>query len=338
MLLEYGVIYSQPYYYYSLIKYRSESPTDWYFKIMKYNLKKGTEIVYADKVEFSIKLDPTGKWIMHTPNMEQSVIYNTEDTSKVIKVVDDFYPEALYYSQIHRKLYVLGGNMFDDHIKLSIIDIESGKEIKPVYLPSSACEEETPFFSKDENKFFMMVVDKAKNEYQNKSYVAVFSTVTDKIIEQIYLRDIGLSGAGYHALARGRKGKGIIVSYFSSKPERYYNVYDFEKNQKSVFVNSKVDAEPYFLGEDCQYLALVELKKNKLKGGTIVDLPSGIVKIYDAKTAQLVKTLTYPKECIIKFYDEYPNDIYPLGVKVNGVVAKFSIESLKTTHGNNLKK
>lgn len=82
------------------------------------------------------------------------------------------------------------------------------------------------------------------------------------------------------------------------------------------------------LGDSCQYLALVELKKGLIEGKDPFDMPSGIVKIFDAKTAQLLKTLNYPEEKAIVFFDDYPNDIYPLGVEANGIVTKFTTDSL----------
>jgi hypothetical protein len=329
-----NVLCAQPFHYYSVkigVDSTSEYPQS-IFKIIKYNIKTGEEGIYLkySTIDKTV-LDPTRTWILFADYREGSKILSSEDTSKVIYISYDLLPHVIRYSRAKNKLYVIGNNRRDniyDTKMLTVIDINSGEDEKSLTLPESTWEYNTPFFSTDESKLYILIQDSTGIDYNDKTKIVEFSTATNSIIAEKELKNVGYPGAKAYTLERGRKGKGIILSGYRPNIERYYQIYDFEKGTSSAFVFSPVNADAYMLGEECQYLALVELKQGKLTSGTPYYVPSGIVKIYDANTARLIKTLTYPEEYLIKFYDDYPNDIYPLGVEVNGVVSKFSTDSL----------
>jgi hypothetical protein len=344
LMLMTGVLYSQPYKFYSELSRidTSASINQRTFKITYVNLRTGEDKLFCDGVFSDVFLvDQTVNWIITGDFTSGYNAKGVKDTGVVIVLPDNIIPHVIRYSNTKNKLYIIGNNRYSDSSetkKLCVLDITAKRSITERTLPRSTYEYYSPFFSEDESKLYFTSNDSLGAEYNDNTCVTIFSTETNLITNKILLRNIGYPDAGYYTMLRGRKGKGIIVSDYKTKADKYYQIYDFEKGTSSAFVHSTVNADAYMLGEDCRYLALVELKKGLIGNSDPYDVPSGIVKIFDAKTGQLLKTLTYPEETAIVFYDDYPNDIYPLGVEVNGVVSKFSIEGLKKIESNDMNK
>lgn len=335
------LVYSQPYQYYTILNYVDS--TDVYketiWKILCENIKTGVTTTYINKARLDdFLIDPTGTWLMYGIDKKGLNIYHYQDTTNILIVPYNILPNSIRYSKLKNKIYVIGNNRYADSNNTKIfcaIDVPTGATEKELTLPEATWEYYSPFFSTDESKLYILIQDSIGTDYNDKTKLVEFSTITNSIIGEKELKSRGYPGAVAYNLERGRKGKGIIYSGYRPNVERYYNIYDFEKETSSAFIYSPVNADAYMLGDSCQYLALVELKKGLIEGIDPFDMPSGIVKIFDAKTAQLVKTLNYPEEKAIVFFDDYPNDIYPLGVETNGIVTKFTTDTLRVQEINN---
>ncbi len=109
-------------------------------------------------------------------------------------------------------------------------------------------------------------------------------------------------------LTFGRNGKGIIGSYSSyNNPVRdfYYRIYDFDADSGLAFIYYNGLSEAYFYyGGD--FLLLLETNKDSF----LKYYHTGLVRIYDAQSGQLIKTFNVPEGGTIYTFDEFPNDIY----------------------------
>ncbi|QKK00086.1 MAG: hypothetical protein HND40_11145 [Ignavibacteriota bacterium] len=132
-----------------------------------------------------------------------------------------------------------------------------------------------------------------------------FSTLNNQIVNQMNLSELGSTGANGYILYKGKKGVGIILSYYNSNSvESYFRIYNFNNGSASNFIYHMGNAEPtntidnkYLILSETAYSAGVEYNK-------------GNIFIYDINTTNLVKTINLPPWGNLYTFENFPNNIY----------------------------
>ena len=303
-----GKLYSQPFIYFD--KTISDSAFHRFAKICKLDLSTGAVTDFLpEKYDPYILTDPTLTYMLISLRNWPPELYNTSDSSDFY-LVEDFFNvgiDEMLYSPTQNTLFFLTegyrylerfniqNHTFFDRVKLG----------KTSYTNSWMEPPRDAFFSKDENKIYISVIDS-----NNVEQVWTYSVNTHQIIEKRNLS--GLSGyqggLGYN-LCFGRKGIGLIEAYPTYTPNRnlYFNIYSFENNSANTLITNIGECEAYFNGNGEFIVIGSEFDYNNIDS---VNYLKGTFKIYNSSTGQLVKTITLPPKGRIYTFDNYPNDIY----------------------------
>ncbi len=282
--------------------------------IQKLNLKNLNFEIVKDTPAFinDIQTDQKQIWIYVNYFNDRIIAYNTQNLQNYFELPDlGTELGGILFSGINEKSYIFRSSNDYRSTILSIIDNANKNIINNIYLPSNTNQVNSinreAFLSSDEHTLFLIMEDTSFTPIAgaDKDYVTYFSTLTNQIIQQRRLSDMGFQNSDGYLLHRGRDGKGIVQSYFQNVArESYFRVYDFDSDSGSNFIYHQGLSEPFFTGNG-ESLLLAEMADS-----SDISYFTGKFFIYDLTTSNLIKTLTYPRGGEIYTFENYPNDIY----------------------------
>jgi|GEM_PF-1863930 len=328
-------LFAQPYLYneVSLADTASEFTLT---NIMRVNLFSGKAEIFLKNIlihEYNeLRVDAGQNWVSmgyerHYYNYFK--LYNCSDTSNVIQLSEDIHPYHILYSRIKNKIY-LNGVKGDSAAIVTIDPIIKGEVVSYLPLADVTDPHLEAFFSSDENRIYFSQ-EEFPDATGDKTKILYYSVQNNNIARIRPISEVGFHNSDAYDLCRGRNGKGIVKSIiYNSTKDRYFNIYDFDRDISSNFILFHGYAEPFILG-DGKYLALVELE-DKTIGIKGHPCNSGTVYIYDMQSTRLVYTFKFPEANGILFFDSYPDYIFPLGspkpINVDSLVK--SLSGIKT--------
>ncbi|AFH50125.1 PKD domain protein [Ignavibacterium album JCM 16511] len=303
-------IQAQPYIYFPSQKADTVNGIIYPYQILKrYNLKNQTIDVFppqqfADEYIGNIN-EPIQSYMFISFKDFGYILYNLNDTSDYFNIYLDGLIEEFLYLQSNNELYIF----LDDYSRLVVFDLINKLIKSTLNIGKDAGRNvlsepyRNSFFSSDDAKIYFYSVDE-----DNRNKCWVYSLNTHGIINKIELTVLGNSESDSHKMTFGRKGKGIITSGpFYSNPQKdfYYNLYDFDNNISYPTIFNYGFSEAYFNGNG-EFILILQTTKDSVDNY----FHTGLVKIYNSSTGQLVKTITLPPRGVIYTFDNCPNDIY----------------------------
>jgi hypothetical protein len=296
---------AQPYIYFS----KSNEFTE---KILRYNLASNLVEDFFPNQDLgkyaSAVWDPSQSYILIDVEKQSYKLYKTINPSvnfDLNEIINDRIVEMLFLPQTNR-VYAFSV----DYEKLFVIDIINGDVIFTTGLGqytgwnSLMVPTRSTFFSSDKNKIYLFHVDSMSTDQ-----VWIYSLQTNEIIEKRNLSELsGHNGSDCYNLMFGKNGKGIIDSaplYSNPVKEFYYRLYNFDSNVPGALIYHSGLSEAYF---NCngEFILIMDTHLDD----SLRYYHTGIGKIYNSQTGQLVKTISVPAGGIIYTFDNYPNDIY----------------------------
>jgi hypothetical protein len=323
-------VYSQPYAYYTT--YNDTLPGIFGSSIYQYNFQSKESLLLRDSLYINdYTWDNTGDWlIMDQPRAATLLINYNENIS-----YDGLDPHilslgALLYSKIYNKFYLFYD--YSDQEGLTCLksfssSVDDAKEL--LLLPTSEFIDhlynKEAFFSSDENTIYFAVDDTNYIGLDPRRFrMNYFSTQTNSIIRNRPLSEIGYPNASSYSLKKGQKGISVIASYHK-KPEgnvdSYFRVYNFDKDSGYTFIKSIESSEPYFTNYG-KYLILSRTNYDRQK---YQEYNKGVIDIFDASSGKLLKTINYPAQGKIYFYDDYPNQLFYFLKDSTGSITSYTI-------------
>lgn len=315
IILYSNIIFAQPYIYFPK---DVEGENYFYRKIQRFNIK--TNQIEDFPKRFEITLNTQAIWSPDqsylTVNYDNShfLIINCNDTSQYFEHFNSLDESEVYeilFSSNSNKLYVFSENYeLELSNLLSILDLDNGQIIgnvismKHVGYHNLMYPIRNSFFSADGNKIFLYSKDPQSNDEQ----VWTYSLSSGQIIQNRNLSELGFSNSDGYGLTFGKNGNGIIESYTNyNNPVKnfYYNLYDFDNNISSPFIYHNGLAEAYFNGNG-EFILIMDTHLDD----SLRYYHTGVGKIYNSETGQLLKIINVPAGGIIYTFDNYPNDIY----------------------------
>lgn len=303
-----NAIIAQPYIFYS----KTDTTYEHLQKILRFNLAN-----YSVEDFFPNQHSAEYVWSYWEPKQTYLVIgvhnwgytlYNCLNTAinfDLDEVWGKLINEILFSAQ-YNKLYVFS----NEYKKLSVFDVSSGSYLTSLNLSKSdnyndlMYPQRNSLFSSDNNKIYFYNIDT-----NNDEQVWTYSLTTNEIINKSNLSTLGAHiGSDGYSFTFGRKGKAIIESgpnYNNPVKDFYYNLYDFDNNVSSPSIYHYGFAEAYFNG-NAEFILIMDTHLDD----SLRYYHTGLGKIYNSQTSQLVKTINVPAGGIIYTFDNYPNDIY----------------------------
>jgi hypothetical protein len=253
------------------------------------------------------------------------VIHNLLDRKQNLRINID--PDAAVYSKTKNKLYITGK---DNNVNLfSILNIKSGKTELSFKLKSYA-KYGRMFLSGNEDKLYFPYYDTASNSIKPADVkLAYLSALTNKIIPLKNLSDLGIPGADSYYLVNGKKGKGIIESFFDSE-DSYYTLYDFDHDTASPAIFYHGNADSYFTNNG-KYLILAEKMESSAKGDTN-SVCSGSILIYNIQQQKMLESLSLSPGGYLFSFDNYPDNLYYMDNQT-GKIITLNIDSIVKESG-----
>ncbi|MFO7526380.1 MAG: hypothetical protein R6W68_13095 [Ignavibacteriaceae bacterium] len=307
-------IKSQPYIYFNT--QLQDTTYEQLQKIFRFN-------IVTNSIEDFLPQQPIGKYAFPVWEPTQTYLnievhkwsyflYNCLDTSINFDLHDLWglhFDEMLYSPQIN-KLYIFS----DYYAQISEFDILSGTITSQLKLGKTAYPNlliypsHCSFFSSENDRIYIFNVDT-----NDVDQVWTYSLESNQIINKQSLLELGghLGSLGYK-LVFGRNGKGIIQSYpaFYGNPDQdfYYKLYDFDADTSSPFIYHDGECEAYFTGNG-EFILIFETYSDTLND-SLSYYHTGLVKIYNSGSGELIKTLNMPVGGFVYAFDCYPNNIY----------------------------
>ena len=306
-------IKAQPYIYYSI--QLSDTIDGEFEKLVRYNLA-------ANSVEDFLP-EQAGKYVSNVWDPSQSYISiyvhnyghflfdcsNTAINFDLNEIFGRVFINEILYSYHRNKLYLFS----DKYSKIIIFDIPTSQIINELDLGKSGSyfyndlmyPERSACFSSNGNKIYFYKTDSTDTDQ-----VWTYSLETNSIIEKRNLADIGYAGVDSHGVVFCRNGKGIIESgpvYTNPVKDFYFRLYDFNNDSAYSFIYYNGFGQACFTGNG-EFLLIME--ENGDLGDSITPYFTGLIRIYNTWSGQLLKTLNLPVDGIVYTFDNYPNDIY----------------------------
>jgi len=304
-------IKAQPYIYYSI--QLSDTINGEFEKLVRYNLA-------ANSVEDFLP-EQAGKYVSNVWDPSQSYIaidvhnyghflFDCSNTAINFDLNEIFGRDIdeMLYSSHRNKLYLFS----DDYNKISVLDIPSGQITSELNLGIAYSSNflmepaRNVFFSTDEGKIYFFNLDTLTHAEQ----IWTYSLETNSIIEKRNLVDLGYAGSDSHGVIFGKNGKGIIESgpvYTNPIKDFYYRLYDFDTDSAYPFIYHNGFAGACFTGNG-EFLLIMEMDGDL--SDSVSSYHTGLVRIYNTWSGQILKTLNFPPGGIVYTFDNYPNDIY----------------------------
>ncbi|WP_290663777.1 hypothetical protein [Ignavibacterium sp.] len=310
LTVTYGNIQAQPYIYFPFQQTDTINGVIYPYQILKrFNLSDQSIDIFppqqfADEFVGNIN-EPTQSYMFISFKDMSYILYNLNDTSDFFYFNFEGLIEEFLYSYSNNNIYVFT----DDYSRLIIFDLNYKLINSTLNLGKDAARNilsepyRNSFFSSDELKIYFYSVDE-----DNRNKCWVYSLNTNGIIDKIDLTILGNPESDSHKMTFGRKGKGIITSgpyYINPQKDFYYNLYDFDNNISYPTIFNYGLSEAYFNGNG-EFILILQTTKDSVDNY----FHTGLVKIYNSSTGQLVKTITLPPKGRIYTFDNYPNDIY----------------------------
>jgi hypothetical protein len=292
-------------------------------RFIKINLSNGSK----DTVYFrnNLTTDNLQSWIIEGENSNYTI---TNSYNKNIKMQINFDPVYSIYSIRNNSLYFTGKNKNSDFF--AVINASSGKIEKQFPLMSYSKYGQM-FLSKNESILYLSYIDSTVDTAGHEEVrLAYLSTLSNKIIKNKNLSELGIPGADKYYLVNGKKGIGIIESRFDNE-DNYYNIFNFDNDSSSNTIYYHGNADPYFTNNG-NYLILAE-KIDSLVNGKSLSMYTGSIIIYNVYNQTLVKSLTLPANGLILNYDNFPDIIYYYE-NSTGKIMTLNIESIATSLSN----
>lgn len=208
-----GSIHSQPYQNYLVKRYvdTTDISNKTIYKIVGVNLKTGEEDIILNKTAADVFFtDPTCNWILTGKHRDGFKVYNVLDTNKTISIPYGVIPNTIRYSKLRNKIYIFGDNYPSDSNNtksLVAFNIATNTFENTITLPFLTLDDSEPFFSTDENKLYVTIEDSVGIEFNDKSHTVIYSTLTNNIINNVELKNLGYPNAGYYTVQREEKEK-----------------------------------------------------------------------------------------------------------------------------------
>ncbi|MDR3611549.1 MAG: hypothetical protein P4L27_13355 [Ignavibacteriaceae bacterium] len=301
-----GLLNAQPYIiergWDTIYSSNSLSPDLPSYDFNRINLANGRQDTLYLNDEFA-KFDNTQSWLL-VGSHAQFFAVNILDTNLSFGI-PELFPYTVVYSASKHRLFVTGSQVPPRHVLSIINTVTDNEELRIGNLYG-----ENIFLSNDEDKLFLCFFDTVFIPIEfNKIKVATISTLANRIIQTRNLQDLGYPGADAYSLSNGRKGIGIIGAWFNDN-RIFYNIYDFETNASSPYFNAQGNNEPYYTN-DGKYFIINSLEDSLSEDG-MINYPhnTGIFKIYDVSSQQLIKTLQLPPRWEVYTFDNFPDNIY----------------------------
>lgn len=295
-------IIAQPYLYKSI----NPCPSHICYEVLKINLTDGRKNICYDGGDQDVMWDNTQSWVF-CGHREYYFAFSPSDTSQEWDC--PFSPNVVVVSNKNHKLFVL--DQVDENEFFSVFNLNT-KERELSFEIHTYTGDGQIFLSQDENKLYFTFYDTVDSDRDDKTKLATLSVATNQIIKTINIQDIGYPGSSGYVLSNGKKGKGIITSYFdNSTNDKYYKIYDFDNGTSSPFIYQKGYYYPKFTN-DGKYLVLVEIIDSLNGSGNHTDNAdkTGKFLIFNFENQKLVKTIQLPPEWIVYTFDNFPNNIY----------------------------
>ncbi|MFN3873634.1 MAG: hypothetical protein ACK4R9_11610 [Ignavibacterium sp.] len=310
LTLTYGNIQAQPYVYFPFQQADTINGVIYPYQILKrFNLSDQSIDIFppqqfADEYIGGI-WDPSESYLIISLSTGDYILYNCSDTSDYQALYENRLIEEFLYSSERENLYIF----FNNYSYLSVFNLSSMQTISAFAFDETnefndlSMPYRNSFYSADKNNIYF------SNNFGMTSGIKKFSLTINSVVDSLEL--ISVSGhptsQGF-SLCFGKNGKAIICSYpHYSNPQKdfYYNLFDFDNNISYPTIFNYGLSEAYFNGNG-EFILILQTTKDSVDNY----FHTGLVKIYNSSTGQLVKTITLPPKGRIYTFDNYPNDIY----------------------------
>jgi hypothetical protein len=255
-----------------------------------------------------LKWDQSQNWLIIGNYNSPNYVINCNDTTKGFYLPNDISGiGAVLYSENNEKLFIFSSTLNSDKEVISVIDIPTQERIHFEFIPFSFETNnylnEEAFFSRTEDFIYFSQNDSLTGNIK----VMKFSTSSYEVEEIENLSDSGYPNAHGYILHKGRKGRGIVESFFNDVTiDPYFRIVDFDLDSSSIFINSQGYYNPHLLGQG-EYLVLEEIISDYANSRSY---SSGKLEFYNTRTGTLVKTIQLESKGKVYVFDNYPNNLY----------------------------
>lgn len=255
-----------------------------------------------------LKWDQSQSWLIIGNYNSPNYLINCNDTTKGFYLPFDIGGiGAFLYSENNEKLFIVSSLRNSEKAAISVIDISTQERIHFEYIPYRPEKynvlNKEAFFSHNKDYIYFF----QKDSLTGDSKVMKFSTSSYEIEEMGNLSDLGYPNADGNILHKGRKGRGIVESFFNDVIiDSYFRIVDFDSDSSSIFIHSQGYYNPHLLGQG-EYLVLEE---RILDSDNSRFYSSGKLEFYNTRTGTLVKTIQLESNGKVYIFDNYPNNLY----------------------------
>lgn len=210
------------------------------------------------------------------------------------------------FSSTENKSWFLSCPSDNSKYELFSVDLNSGNRTNLLDISPNAYLDSDIFFSEDKRMIYFSIADTSSIPPRtNADKIVYFSTLTNNIIEEKYLSELGFPNADAYIFFTGGNGKGIIKSIFYNEDHTsYFNIYDFDADSGSSFIQSDGYSDAY-LTRNGKFLIVAQ---DSVDSGNKVN--TGSLDLYSVLTTQLVKSFNLPSGGMVYAFRNDTNHIY----------------------------
>ena len=257
--------------------------------------------------------DPTESYAVINLEEKENLIYNLKSNQVMDQVYEWHNLIAVLYSPIYNNLYVFSNNEIEDFpIMFSVYNVNTKRIVSTSGVSAYAgdinyiCKPEPDIFFSNDGKFiYISTNDTTTFTWQ----IWTYSLESNSVISKRNLSNFGFPNMFGYSMSYGIKGKGIICSYNEyneSTRQLYYNVFDFDNNKSTGFINKNTVNNEYYLTSNGKYLIFI----SSLGDSSVPTHHTGLTEIYDTESGQLLKSYNLPPNGIVYSFDNFPNNLY----------------------------
>ena len=209
--------------------------------------------------------------------------------------------EILYLPD-NNKLYLFA-NEYQKILTFNLTTSMIDKEINftnIIYSSSFIYPRQAAFFSEDSSKIYFL----CKENLNSPEQVWTFSIDRDSIIQKKSLSEYNYSNEDGYNLQYGINGRGLIEGYITDLQSQDYSILDLNKGTKTDLINFIGWAQSLFIDIGNYIIVLPEIDIDDLTYLT------GTFKFYNYINTKLIKTINLPFGGKILNSNAYPNNIY----------------------------
>lgn len=307
-------INAQPYTY--TVTYNDSLPGIYAYSIFQYNFQNKSFNLIEDSLYINdYTYDNSGNWLIIDQPRDATLFINHNENKRYLLDSEILSLGALLFSKINNKFYLFYDESDDENLTGLLTFSSTVDNMQALLsLPTSDFVDQMynreAFLSDDEKTIYFSSSDTASSDlYPKNTIINYFSTQTNSIARNRPASEMGYPDAFSHSLNKGKKGVAVISSFLRTPDDyinEYFRIFNFDKNFGYAFIKSRAWSIPYFT-HNGKYLVLSNIKYDSTKY-TIYN--KGIFDVFNAQTGELLKTVSYPANGHVHFYDDYPNELF----------------------------